>query len=107
MIDMSGSRRPDGRCPFPASGIQPSGGLRVASLALALLCMGSLEVGHAAGWTFTPTFSATQLITDNRDLTENDKRSEAITVLSPGIRMSRSSGRVTGSLAYTARSAMR
>jgi uncharacterized protein (PEP-CTERM system associated) len=46
-------------------------------------------------------FSAQQTITDNVNLSATDKRSEAITTLSPGISVESRSGRVQGSLAYS------
>lgn len=48
-----------------------------------------------------PTFSISESITDNRDLRSTDKQAEAITTISPGVRISSRSGRVQGTLDYS------
>lgn len=51
--------------------------------------------------TIVPTFSISETITDNRDLRSTGKQAEAITTISPGVRISSRSGRVQGSLDYS------
>jgi uncharacterized protein (PEP-CTERM system associated) len=48
-----------------------------------------------------PSLSVQETVTSNRDLSATDPQTEAITQVSPGIRLSHRSGRVQGSLAYT------
>jgi uncharacterized protein (PEP-CTERM system associated) len=64
-----------------------------------------LACAAASSWAqrsnFTPTFSASQEFTDNRNLSSTNREGDAITTLSPGIRWSSRSGRVQGSLAYS------
>lgn len=54
------------------------------------------------GTTVTPSFSAQETLTNNVNLSATDPRWDAITQVSPGISLSSRSGRVRGSLAYTA-----
>lgn len=54
------------------------------------------------GTTVTPSFSAQETLTNNVNLSATDPRWDAITQVSPGVRISSRSGRVQGSLSYTA-----
>lgn len=65
----------------------------------------ALAVPHARaqhrGTTVSTGLTATQLFTDNRDLSSTDRQAEAITVLTPSVRISSRSGRVQGSIDYS------
>ncbi len=49
----------------------------------------------------TPSFSATQQFTDNRDLSATDRQADSITTFSPGLRLSSGGGRIRGTLDYS------
>jgi len=57
----------------------------------------------APGRTFSivPTFSLTETFTDNRHLTTNNRQSDLITQVSPGLHMTSSGGRVRGFFDYS------
>lgn len=74
-------------------------GLRVASCASLALAV-SAAWGQGRGLTLTPGFSATQVFTDNRDASLTEPRSEAITVLSPSLRLAARGARSQASLDY-------
>ncbi|MDZ7592168.1 MAG: TIGR03016 family PEP-CTERM system-associated outer membrane protein [Rubrivivax sp.] len=63
-----------------------------------------LALGASSGWaqqsglSITPTFEATQEFTDNLRLSATDRKAEAITTVTPGIRISSWSGPLQGSL---------
>nr|MCU0970182.1 hypothetical protein [Rubrivivax sp.] len=63
------------------------GDLRLAQvgLAAALLFGAAAVQAQLSGWTLTPTFSASQEFTDNRNLSATDRQSDAITTLSAGL----------------------
>jgi uncharacterized protein (PEP-CTERM system associated) len=52
--------------------------------------------------TVQPTLTVEQTLTDNVELSDTDRRSEAITRVSPGIDITSRAGRVVGSLQYSA-----
>jgi len=60
------------------------------------------QAAASHGTTVTPSFSAQETLTNNVNLSATDPRWDAITQVSPGISLSSRSGRVRGSLAYTA-----
>jgi uncharacterized protein (PEP-CTERM system associated) len=73
------------------------------AVALAPMAAAAFLAGTAAqaqGLRVVPSFSATQVFTDNRDLSATGGRAEAITLVTPGVRISSGSGPVTGSLDY-------
>ena len=70
-------------------------------IAVAMFVGAVTASAQAQGVTVVPTFSVSETITDNRDLRSADKQSEAITRISPGVRMSSRSGRVQGTLDYS------
>jgi uncharacterized protein (PEP-CTERM system associated) len=74
----------------------------VPVLGLAALMAPPARAQEAAGRSVlvTTQFAAQQTFTDNVDLSATDKRSDAITELRPGIRVSSRSGRVQASLDY-------
>ncbi len=51
-------------------------------------------------FTVSSGFSASQSITDNRDLSATDRRADAVTTLTPSVRISSRAGRLQGSLDY-------
>jgi uncharacterized protein (PEP-CTERM system associated) len=51
--------------------------------------------------TIVPTFSASMMLTDNVHLSANDRQSDLVTTLSPGIRATSNSGRIRGFLDYS------
>src|SRR5678815_3815882 len=55
------------------------------------------------GRTFSivPTFSVTETFTDNRHLTTNNRQSDLITQISPGLHMTSTGGRVRGFFDYS------
>ncbi len=72
-----------------------------AAIAAALLSAAVAQAQESRGaLTIVPTLSITQSFTDNTEFSNTDKRSEAITTVSPGVRMSSRSGRLQGSLDY-------
>ena len=75
----------------------------VPMLGLAALFTPSTRAQEAAGRSVqvSTQFTAQQTFTDNVNLSATDKRSDAITELRPGIRVSSRSGRVQGSLDYS------
>lgn len=79
------------------------GGCRLCpvGLAAALLFGAAAAQAQLSGWTVTPTFSASQEFTDNRNLSATDRQGDAITTLSPGVRLSSRRGRVQGALDYS------
>ena len=87
---------------------QPATASSATSCAVRLLPVAvaaCLALGAAPAWAqrsnVTPTFSASQEFTDNRNLSATNREADAITTLSPGIRWSSRSGRVQGSLDYS------
>lgn len=70
-------------------------------LPVALTCLVLPAHAQSRGLTLTPTLSIQQTVTDNVDLSATDERSEAITMISPGVSMTARSGRVQGSLTYS------
>ncbi|MDP3086379.1 MAG: TIGR03016 family PEP-CTERM system-associated outer membrane protein [Rubrivivax sp.] len=72
-----------------------------AALALVSTSAWSQTAVAGRGFTFTPTLSLSQVLTDNRNLDSVGKSSEAITQISPGLRLSSRSGRVQGTLDYS------
>ncbi|MDP1898943.1 MAG: TIGR03016 family PEP-CTERM system-associated outer membrane protein [Rubrivivax sp.] len=54
-----------------------------------------------SGLTIAPTLTLKETLTSNRDLSSSDPQADAITQVSPGIRISSRAGRVQGSLAYS------
>lgn len=86
-----------GRLPAPAG--------RPIALVAAALCAGSSwaqEVGGAGGLRVTAGVMAEQLLTEVRSRPSGDNGLESTTRLSPGLQVSSRSGRVRGSLSYTA-----
>ncbi len=83
--------------------LRSPGDFRLAEmgLAAALLFGAAAAQAQLSGWTLTPTFSASQEFTDNRNLSATDRQSDAITTLSAGLRMGSRAGRVQGSVAYS------
>jgi uncharacterized protein (PEP-CTERM system associated) len=75
----------------------------VPMLGLATLLVPAARAQEAAGRSVlvSTQFTAQQTITDNVNLSATDKRSDAITELRPGIRVSSRSGRVQGNLDYS------
>lgn len=76
-----------------------------APAAASCLALAALAVAVPSAWaqrsSITPTFSATQEFTDNRNLSATNREADAITTLSPGVRWSSRSGRLQGSLDYS------
>jgi uncharacterized protein (PEP-CTERM system associated) len=70
-------------------------------IAAALGWLAANATAHAQGTTIVPTFSISESITDNSRLSSTDKQAEAITTISPGVRISSQGGRVQGSLDYS------
>jgi uncharacterized protein (PEP-CTERM system associated) len=75
----------------------------VLGLGLATLIVPAARAQEAAGRSVqvSTQFTAQQTFTDNVNLSATDKRSDAITELRPGIRLSSRSGRVQGNLDYS------
>lgn len=71
-------------------------------LALTALALAALDA-HAQqrGTTVSTGFTATQLFTDNRAITATDRQADAVTVLTPSVRIASRSGRVQGSIDYS------
>ncbi len=59
------------------------------------------DSGAGRSTSVVPVFSLSQTVTDNVDLSSTNRRADAITQLSPGIRISSQAGRIRGSLDYT------
>lgn len=70
--------------------------LRAAAMSL---CPLTALAQAGGGLSVTPTLSISQSVTDNIDLTP-EKRSEAITTISPGLRVSSRNARLQGTLDY-------
>lgn len=64
------------------------------------LCSLSALAQSGGGLSVTPTLSVSQSVTDNVDLTP-EKRSEAVTTISPGLRVSSRNARMQGTLDYS------
>lgn len=101
-------RRPERATTHPSPVVRPvawhrprpgRGAWVLSGLALAGL---HATPAHAqgSGLRITPSVSATQTFTDNRNLSATDKQADAITVLSPRVRVSSRSAHVQGSLDY-------
>ncbi|MCD0422557.1 TIGR03016 family PEP-CTERM system-associated outer membrane protein [Rubrivivax sp. JA1024] len=73
-------------------------GLIAAAAAAALACPAWAQEGPR-GWAVQPSVSLQQTVTNNARL-EQDGRSDAITQVTPGVRVSGRSGRVQGALDY-------
>lgn len=70
-------------------------------LSAAVICGGAVGVAWAQGaFAVQGSLRVLQSFTDNRDLTQ-DKRSDAVTQISPGLRLSSRTGAIQGSLDYT------
>nr|MCU0966252.1 TIGR03016 family PEP-CTERM system-associated outer membrane protein [Burkholderiaceae bacterium] len=75
-----------------------------APSAAGLFALAALAAAVPAAWaqssglSITPTFEATQEFTDNLRLSATDRKAEAITTVTPGIRISSWSGPLQGSL---------
>lgn len=71
-----------------------------------VLVLSALALGVSAAWaqesglTISSSFSATQLFTDNRNLSATDPQAESITVLTPSVQITSRSGPLKGSLSY-------
>lgn len=72
-----------------------------AALALIGSSAWAQQPAGGRGFAITPTFSISQLVTDNQRLASTGESSEAITQLSPGLRISSRSGRIQGNLDYS------
>lgn len=86
-------RRIQSRTPPPATRF-----LRLACLAAG--AVNGLAWAQSGGLVIQPSFNLSQSFTDNRDLTAGDKKWDAVTQLSPGLRMTSRTGPVQGSLDY-------
>jgi uncharacterized protein (PEP-CTERM system associated) len=75
--------------------------LAQVGVAAALLFGAAAAQAQLSGWTVTPTFTASQEFTDNRNLSATDRQSDAITTLGVGLRMGSRAGRVQGSVSYS------
>lgn len=75
---------------------------RACALA-ALALVGSVAQAQQRGSTISvvPTFTAQETITTNVNLSATDKKSEAITQISPGVEISSRAGSVQGTLSYS------
>ena len=76
----------------------------VSALGLALglaFAVRTASAQESGAFTVTPTFSISEALTDNRNLSATNKQAEATTTISPGVRISRRSARVQGSLDYS------
>lgn len=73
-----------------------------AAALFAPLAQAQAQDSAAHGVTVTPSFSAQETLTSNAGLSATNPRSDAITQVSPGVRISGRSSRVQGSLSYTA-----
>lgn len=86
--------------PLPARFLPLRGVLALAPVALAAGVAHGQDSSPRV--TVEPTFSVEQTLTDNVDLSATNRRSEAITRVSPGISLTSRAGRVVGSLEYSA-----
>jgi uncharacterized protein (PEP-CTERM system associated) len=80
------------------------GGPRTWSLTLLAALISGLSAGAWAqgrGWTVTPGFAASQVVTDNRNLSDIAPQSDAITVLTPSVRLGLQGARAQLSLDYS------
>ena len=68
---------------------------------LALIFSASTVGAQDRSLVVTPAFSITQQFTDNLNLSASNPRSESITTISPGVRLSVRSSRLQGSLDYS------
>lgn len=73
----------------------------IAAAVGVLVAGGPALAQDGRAFTITPTFSISEILTDNRNLSSTNKEAEATTQISPGIRISSRSGRVQGSLDYS------
>jgi len=73
---------------------------QAGALALALAACAAPSQAQQAGFTVERTIELQQTLSDNGKLSENDRHSEAITRVSPGISVSGRSGRLEGALDY-------
>ena len=73
----------------------------IATTVGVLVAGGPALAQDGRGFTITPTFSISESLTDNRNLSSSNKEAEATTQISPGIRISSRSGRVQGNLDYS------
>ena len=77
-------------------------GLTPPQMAVLVLIFGASTVGaQERSLVVTPVFSVTQQFTDNLNLSASNPRSESITTISPGVRLSVRSSRLQGSLDYS------
>jgi uncharacterized protein (PEP-CTERM system associated) len=74
-----------------------------STICLSLLIGSAAMVGAASAQVIrvTPTFSVSEVLTDNRDLTQNGREADLITQISPGVTISSRSGALQGNLAYS------
>ena len=70
------------------------------ALALSLAAVWG-SAAQAQGLRLTPSFSVSQVLTDNRNLSASDAQAESITVLSPGFRLSRNSPQLQALVDYS------
>ncbi|MDE2276760.1 MAG: TIGR03016 family PEP-CTERM system-associated outer membrane protein [Burkholderiales bacterium] len=70
---------------------------------LVLAACGAARAQDASGQglTVVPTFGLTETLTNNFNLSSTNRQSESITQISPGVQISKRSGRVSGSLNYS------
>ena len=69
--------------------------------AAVVVSAGQAHAQEGRAFTLTPVFSISEILTDNRNLSATNKEGEAITQISPGLRISRRGGSVQGSLDYS------
>ena len=73
----------------------------IAAAVGVLVAGGPALAQDGRAFTITPTFSISEFLTDNRNLSSANKEAEATTQISPGIRISSRSARVQGNLDYS------
>ncbi len=75
--------------------------IAVGALPVAVSSQPALDLGVASKITIVPRLSVSETYTDNVFLSSTGGRSELITQISPGIRISNSGGRIRGSVDYS------
>lgn len=75
------------------------GALRAACAGAGLAAVAAAQAQtSASGVTLTPTFSVTETLTDNRDLSSTNRQADSITTVTPGVRISARTGQLQGGL---------
>jgi len=69
-------------------------------VSLALATVSTAVLAQQPAFTFSSGFTAAQTVTDNRNLSATDRQADAITTLTPSVRITSRAGRVQGSLDY-------